>query len=58
MSPTANMNRAFIERYCSESSIAHKVQRYIKLFVASELVSDVLGFILGAYLCTQLVVAV
>jgi len=30
------------------ANVAHKVQRYIKLFVALELVSNVLGFILTA----------
>jgi hypothetical protein len=31
----------------TESNVAHKVRRYIHLFVTSELVSDVLGFILA-----------
>jgi len=31
-----------------ESNVAHKVQRYINLFVASELVSDVEEFILAS----------
>jgi hypothetical protein len=43
----------FIRRCCSESNVAHKVQRYFKLFVASELVSDVLGFILSENSCGQ-----
>jgi len=33
------------ELCCTESNVAHKVRRYIHLFVASELVSDVEGFI-------------
>jgi len=36
-----------VEFCCIESNVAHKVRRYIHLFVASELVSDVLGFILA-----------
>jgi len=36
-----------VELCCIGSNVAHKVQRYIKIFVASELVSDVLRFILG-----------
>ena len=43
----------FIRRCCSESNVAHKVQRYFKLFVASELVSDVFGFILSENSCGQ-----
>jgi hypothetical protein len=35
----------------SESNVAHKVQRYIKLFVAPELASDVLGFIPASSPC-------
>ena len=42
-----------IELCCIESNVAHKVQRYIHLFVASELVSDVLGFILIENSCGQ-----
>ncbi len=30
-----------VELCCIESNVAHKVRRYINLFVASELVSDV-----------------
>jgi hypothetical protein len=33
-----------VEHCCIESNVAHKVRRYIHLFVASELVSDVEGF--------------
>ncbi len=36
-----------VEFCCIESNVAHKVRRYIHLFVASELVSDVLAFILA-----------
>ncbi len=32
---------------CSENTVAHKVRRYIYLFVAPELISDVLGCILA-----------
>jgi hypothetical protein len=34
-----------VEYCCIESNVAHKVQRYINLFVASELASDVERFI-------------
>jgi len=34
-----------VEFCCIGSNVAHKVRRYIHLFVASELVSDVEGFI-------------
>ena len=34
-----------VEPCCIESNVAHKVRRYINLFVASELVSDVEGVI-------------
>ena len=43
----------FIGCCCSESNVAHKVQRYIKLFVASELVSDVLGVYPWRNSCSQ-----
>jgi len=39
------MLQFYVELCCIESNVAHKVQRYINLFVASELVSDVEGFI-------------
>ncbi len=34
-----------VELCCIESNVAHKVRRYIHLFVASELVSDIEGYI-------------
>jgi len=40
------MLRFHVELCCIENNVAHKVQRYINLFVASELVSDVLASIL------------
>jgi hypothetical protein len=33
-----------VELCCGGNNVAHKVRRYIHFFVASELVSDVLGF--------------
>ena len=39
------MLQSHIGLCCIESNVAHKVQRYINLFVALELVSNVLGFI-------------
>ena len=48
----------FIGRCCSESNVAHKVQRYFKLFVASRRASwswspTFLGFILSENSCGQ-----
>ena len=42
-----------VELCCIENNVAHKVQRYINLFVAPELASDVLGFILSENSCGQ-----
>ena len=39
------MLQFYVELCCSESNVVHKVRRYVPLFVASELVSDVLAFI-------------
>jgi len=41
------MLRFHVELCCIESNVAHKVRRYIHFFVASELVSEVEGFILA-----------
>ncbi len=41
------MLQFYVELCCIESNVAYRVRHYIHLFVALELVSDVLRFILG-----------
>jgi len=48
LSKLGDNSRFHVELCCTGSNVAHKVQRYIDLFVASELVSDVDEFILAS----------